>query len=195
MYFIENAIMSLIKFKVSWEEDTATYRKIEIVSSQSFFDFHTCIKFSLQFPENMEGLFYAIDDKRIRGMALSSTVEKNLRGAPELSMKRTPVGALIADPDQKFIYECIHTKAWSFLIEIISINPFNSDLINYPKCIKSEGISPVNFTILSNEKDSVVEIIEKFDLDNTDGFGDEGEDELGLDGLEESSDENFTENL
>jgi hypothetical protein len=177
--------MPLIKFKVSWEEDDATYRNIVLVSSQSFFEFHTCIKFSLQFPENMEGLFYLIDEKRVKGITLSSVVEKNLRGAPELSMKKTPVGALITDPDQKFIYECVHPKAWTFLVEIISISPFDSDLINYPKCIKSEGISPVNFISMATEKDAVAEIVEKYDLNNTEGFGDEGEDETGLDGFGE----------
>ncbi len=169
--------MSLIKFKVSWEEDDATFRNIEIVSSQSFYDFHNCIKFSLQFPEKMEAFFYMIDGRKKVEKTLSSVVEKNLRDAPALSMKKTPVGALITDPEQKFIYECVHPKAWTFLVEIISISPFNSSLINYPKCIKSEGISPVNFGITSSEKDSVVEIVEKYDLDNAEGFGDEGEDE------------------
>ncbi len=190
MCFTENtATMPLIKFKVSWEEDDATYRNIEIVSSQSFYEFHTCIKFSLQLPEKMEGLFYMIDERRNRGTTLSSTVEKNLRNAPELSMVKTPVGALITDPDQKFVYECVHPKGWTFLVEIISISPFNSDLINYPKCIKSEGISPVNFGISPNEKDSVMEIVEKYDLNNTDGYGDEGEDEMGLDSFDEGTSE------
>lgn len=180
MRLLENLIMSLLKFKVSWEEDDATYRNIEIVSSQSFYEFHTCIKFALQFPEKMEGFFYLIDSKKIVQTTLSSVVEKNIRNAPALSMKKTPVGALITDPDQKFLYECVHPKGWSFLIEIISISPFNSDLIKYPKCIKSEGISPVNFAIAATEKDSVVEIVEKYDLDNAEGFGDEGEDEGGF---------------
>jgi len=181
--------MPLLKFKVSWEEDDATYRNIEIVSSQTFYELHTCIKFALQFPEKMEAFFYVIDDKRTKGITLSSTVEKNLRNAPALSMKKTPVGALITDPDQKFIYECVHPKAWTFLIEIITITPFNSDLIKYPKCIKSEGISPVNFGTSPNEKDSVVEIVEKYDLNGAEGFGDEGEDDMGLDEFDEGGEE------
>lgn len=175
---------SLIKFKVSWEEDDSTYRNIEVVSSQSFFEFHTCIKNALQLPESMAGTFYISNDKGGRGLAVSSEVEKNLRNAPELSMKRTPVGALITDPDQKFIYECKHPKGWTFLIEIISVIPFNADLISFPKCIKSEGISPVNFGIIPSAKDGVVEIEEKYDLNNTDGFGDEG-DEMDMESADE----------
>lgn len=188
--------MSLLKFKVSWEEDDATYRNIEIVSGQSFYEFHTCIKFSLQFPEKMEGMFYLIDEKKVRGKAISSEVEKNLRDAPALSMKKTPVGALITDPDQKFIYECVHPKAWTFLVEIISISPFNSNLINYPKCIKSEGISPVNFGISPTEKDGIVEIIEKYDLNGDEGFGEEGEeiaDESEMENMDGG--DNFTEEI
>lgn len=182
--------MSLIKFKVSWEEDDATYRNIEIISSQSFYELHTCIKFSFQLPEKMEANIYAINSKRVFEKTLSSTVEKNLRDAPALSMAKTPVGALIQDPEQRFVYECIHPKAWTFLIEIISILPFNSDIICYPKCIKSEGISPINFGT-TIEKDNIVEIIEKYDLGNDeDGFGDEGEEDMtSLDN--EISEENF----
>jgi hypothetical protein len=38
---------------------------------------------------------------------------------------------------------------------------------------------------MATEKDAVAEIVEKYDLNNTEGFGDEGEDETGLDGFGE----------
>lgn len=168
--------MSLLKFKVSWDEDDATYRNIEIISSQSFFDLHECIKKSLQLPADMHAMLYMVDNKGRRQRALSSEVEKNLRDAPALSMKKTPVGALIQDPEQAFEYECKHPKSWLFNIEIISITPFDSDMISFPRCIKSEGISPINFAQYEQEKKEIFDTQDAFDMmDTEDGFGEEGE--------------------
>lgn len=186
--------MSLIKFKVSWEEDDATYRNIEIVSNQTYYDLHTCIKFAFQLPETMEASFYLSNDKWTKEKEISSTVEKNLRDAPALSMKRTPLGALITEVDQKYIYECVHPKKWVFHLELTALRPMPDLMKNYPVCVKSEGISPSQFGVTGREKDAVVEIEEKYDLgSDEDGFGDEGEDEVGNEEQESGSEDAFFE--
>lgn len=184
--------MSLIKFKISWDEDNATFRDVEVLTSQSFYDLHQCIKTNFQFAETMEASFFMTDDLVIKGKEISSTVEKNLRDAPALSMRKTPIGALMNDPHQRFIYECIHPKSWTLLLEVISLKEFKGEVNTFPRCTKSEGVSPSQFGILGKEKDAVAETLELYDLaGDADGYGDEGEDEI----ISEEDLGNFTEDL
>ena len=43
--------MSLLKFNISWNEDNAIFRDVEVLTNQSFYDLHTCIKKNFQLPE------------------------------------------------------------------------------------------------------------------------------------------------
>ncbi len=183
--------MSLIKFRVCWSDDDTTLRDIEILSGQTYYDLHTIIKKELLMPADMEASFFVSNDFIRKGKEISSTVEKNLRDAVALSMKKTPIGALIVDPHQKFIYECDHIKGWIFNIELITLLPEPIDTDPYPRCIKTEGISPTQLGIIPLVKDSVMEIEERYDLNaNEEGFGDEGEEESSSD---EESEESNTE--
>lgn len=185
--------MSLIKFNISWEEDNATFRDIEVLTAQSFYDLHVCIKQAFQFPENMEASFFMTDDRWQKEREISSVVEKNLRDAPALSMKKTPIGALMQDPHQKFVYVCNHPKAWVLLLEVISLLEDGKPTIVYPRITKNEGLSPSQIGLHHKEKDVVVETLELYDLQDRDGFGDEGEDEIADD--HEVDDNNFTDDL
>lgn len=169
--------MPLIKYRVSWEEDDNSFRELEILSSQSFYDLHSGIKKFFELPATMEASIFTSDDRWVRGRELSSTIEKNLRDAPALSMKKTPVGALMLNPDQRFIYQCVHAKNWVFLIETLALLPEPVVLREYPLLVKSEGIAPSLLGVIPTEKDSVMDIEERYDLGSRDGFGDEGEDE------------------
>lgn len=189
--------MSLLKFKVSWEEDDATFRNIEIVSSQNFYELHTCIKTAFLLPADMEASFFVSNDKWLREKEISSTVEKNLRDAPALSMKRTPLGALVIQPDQRFIYDCLHVKKWCFHLEIASLKPVPEIMKNYPICVKSEGVSPSQFGITGREKDAVLEIEEKYDLaGDEEGFGDEGDDtDSATEDQDTGANDNYTDEI
>ena len=168
--------MPLLKFKISWNEDDSTYRNREILSSQSFFEFHTAIKKCFELPNEMQANFHIIDSRGKISKTISSTVEKNLRDAPALSMKKTPVGALVQDPEQTFQFECIHPKAWKFFVEIITINPDNSQTDQYPKCTKSEGLSPIHYGI-KIEDNPIADILNQFDeLPDDEDFDEEMED-------------------
>ena len=182
--------MPVLKFKVFWSEDSDVFRTIEVLSHQTFNDFHQCIKQSFAYPENTEASFFISNEHWTRGKEISSTVLKNLRDAISLSMIKTPLGALINDPFQKLIYECVAKKSYDFHIQLIEMRMEESTSMNYPICIKSEGTSPNSLDSKMKEKDVVLEIEEKFDLNNEDdGYGDEGEDEI----LNETSEENESE--
>ncbi|HNF71041.1 MAG TPA: hypothetical protein PLP34_01440 [Chitinophagaceae bacterium] len=168
--------MSLIRLKASWKEDDGIFRDLEILSGQTYFDLHLCLKKEFQLPADMEASFFTCDHHWKREREISSTVEKNIRDAAALSMKKTPVGALISDPHQKLLYVCVHPKAWIFEMELITMEhePMRIDL--YPRCVRGEGISPALLGVIPTQKDSVVEIEERYDLNsNEDGYGEDGE--------------------
>ncbi len=187
--------MSLLKFIVSWQEDDSVVRDIEIISSQTFHELHTAIKLFFQLPEVMEGSFFVSDDKWSKGKEISSIVEKNLRDAPALSTKKTPLGALINEPHQKYLYVCTTDKNWIFQLELITINTTANTKVTYPLQTRSEGISPSQFGIKLNDKDAVLEIEEKYDLQSREGFGDEGEEDNAVIDEDQTEDTNFTDDL
>lgn len=184
--------MPLLKFNVRWEDDMNVLRDIEILHSHSFLHLHQEICKAFSFAAGTESEIYVSNDFWHKGQALASDVEKNIRGAAFLSMQKTPIGAFLTEQNQKFIYVPKIAKKWELQIELISINeePKNPSL--YPRCVRTEGISPAQFGTKNIEKDVVMEVEEKYDLseapegeeqdegeDGNDlGFGDsmEGED-------------------
>lgn len=156
--------MPLLKFNLRWDDDINVQRDIEILHSQSFEDFHTIIKKAFVFPPKMEAVMHVSNDVWKKGQAVSSVVEKNIRGAEALSMKKTPIGALLKEQHQKFVYAAQHKKNWGLLIELISMNPDPVDVSPFPRTIREEGVSPATFGKQGTEKDSVAAIEDKFNI-------------------------------
>lgn len=165
--------MPLLKFNLRWDDDINVERDIEILHTQTFADFHLIIKKHFVFPPTMEAVIYVCDDGWKKGQAVSSVVERNIRGAKELSMQRTPIGALLGEQNQKFVYTATHKKNWALTIELISMKPDPIEISTYPKCIREEGVSPATFGKKDDiGKDAVVEIEEKYDLGGVDSDDD-----------------------
>ena len=168
--------MAILRFRVYWEDDDQTYRDIEIEGHQTFFDFHKCIIKAFEFDGKHSASFYVSTDKWEYGMEFNSEVTVNKKGAPSLSMSRTPVSAMIAVPDQKFIYVYNPEKKWVFLVELINVAKEAVYRREYPFILRSEGIAPAQYGIKGVSPDKLVEVEEKYDLAaGIDGFGDEGE--------------------
>lgn len=185
--------MSLLKLRISWSEDDTTFRDIEILSGQTYDELHTILKKEWGLPADMQASFFVSDDLWRKGKEISSTVEKNLRDAVALSMKKTPIGALIVDPHQKFVYVCDHPKAWEFHIDLLTLLKEPADTDAFPRCTKVEGLSPALLGVLPTPKDSVIEVEERYDLNqDEEGFGDEGEGETSEE-EEESHGDEFTQ--
>jgi hypothetical protein len=171
--------MTVLRFRVYWEEDDQTYRDIEILSDHSFMDFHQAILKAYEFDGKHSASFYESNDKWIYGREFNSEVLVNKKDAPALSMIKTPVMALIALPDQKFMYVYDPTKKWTFQVELIGVS---KDLVTkrvYPFVLRKEGIAPAQYGIKGVNPDKIMEIEEKYDLgaeEMAEGFGNEGED-------------------
>ncbi len=169
--------MHVFKFKISWVEDDNIQRDIEIKSSQTYGELHSVIKTAFALPNELEGKFYVSNEAWVKGQALCTLVQKNIKGAVELSCNKTPIGALVNEPNQRFIYLLANDKEWHFYLELILINKETAE-IQLPRITRTEGLSPSE--LMRKGKEILVETEERFDLESNDGFGNEGEDGEGL---------------
>ena len=171
--------MALLRFRIFWEDDDQIYRDVEIKASQTFLEFHKGILTAYEFDGKHTASFFESDDRWSRGRELNSEVLVNKKDAPALSMMRTPVSALVAKPDQKFVYVYDPAKSWTFLVELIGVVKDVDPKHTYPRVFRKEGVGPAQYGIKGVNPDKLVEIEEKYDLsaeDMMEGFGNEGED-------------------
>lgn len=169
--------MPVFKFRVYWEEEDSIYRDIALLSGQTFLQFHETILKAFEFDNKHTAVFYESNDKWMRFRAFSSEVLSNKKDAPELSMVKTPVSALIDNPNKKFIYVYDKVKQWTFLIELIGIEKDENFKVTYPYCFRKEGIAPAQSGIKGIAAERMMEIEEKYDLGKDDmdeqGFSDD----------------------
>jgi hypothetical protein len=169
--------MPLLRFRAYWEEDDQVYRDIEIRPSQSFLDLHKAILVAYEFDGKHTASFWESNEKWEKGLELNSEVLVNKKGAPALSMSRTPVSALTSTPDHKFVYEYDPAKKWTFMVELIGVSQDENPRITYPHVFRKEGVGPAQYGVKGVNLDKLLEIEEKYDLGaDAEGFGSEGED-------------------
>ena len=174
--------MAILRFRVSWEEDDQTYRDIELQGNQTFLDFHKCIVQAYEFDGKHSASFYESSERWQYGREINSEVLVNKKDAPALSMLKTPVSALIALPDQKFIYVYDPTKKWTFHVELIGVSKDEVFKRVYPFILRKEGIAPAQYGVKGVNPDKIMEIEEKYDLgadEMAEGFGEEGAEPTG----------------
>jgi hypothetical protein len=191
--------MTVLRFRVAWEEDDQVYRDIEILTGQSFLVFHQAILKAFEFDGKHSASFYESNDRWQRNREINSEVLVNKKDAPALSMTKTPVSALIGVPDQKFIYVYDPKKEWTFQVELIGVDQEEVTQREYPFMLRKEGLPPAQYGIRGVSGDKLMEIEEKYDLgadDMEDGFGDEGEEKESSEeetGFDEFGSDNFDE--
>ena len=171
--------MPLLRFRVYWEDDDQVYRDIEIRPSQTFLDLHKAIIQAYEFDGKHSASFFESNERWMRtGRELNSEVLVNKKDAPALSMVRTPVSALIATPDHKFVYEYDPAKKWTFLVELIGVSKDEDPRRTYPFVLRKEGVAPGQYGVKGVNLDKLMEVEEKYDLgadEMAEGFGSEGE--------------------
>lgn len=172
--------MPLLRFRVYWEEDDQVYRDIELQTGQTFLDFHQTIIKAYEFDGKHAASFFESNDRWQRNREISSEVMVNKKNAPALSMLKTPVSALVAKPDQKFVYIYDLAKQWVFLVELIGVSKDEDSRKTYPLIVRKEGIAPAQYGIKGIAQDKLMEIEEKYDLgaeEMAEGFGNEGDED------------------
>lgn len=189
--------MPVLKFRVYWEEDESVYRDIAVKPSQNFLQFHQAILTAYEFDSKHKATFFRSNDNWQRGREILLEKDAQPRKAEPLLMSDTPIGAMVRDPNQKFIYLYDYAKNWTFLVELISVAKEENTKLNYPVCVRKEGLAPSQYGTKGLIGDKLVEMEEKYDLNregmSEDGFGEEGEETEGEDdGLEETGGEEET---
>lgn len=172
--------MTILRFRIYWEEDDQTYRDIEIMGNQTFLDFHKAISAAFEFDGKHSASIYESNDKWTYGRQFSSEVLVNKKDAPALSMVKTPVSALVSLPDQKFIYVYDPIKKWTFMVELIGVSKEEVSRRVYPFLLRKEGMAPAQYGVKGVNPDKIMEVEEKYDLgadDMAEGFGNEGDGE------------------
>lgn len=170
--------MPVLRFRIYWEDDDQIYRDVEIRPSQTFLDFHKVILQAFDFDSKHSASFFESNDRWQRARELNSEVLVNKKDAPALSMSRTPVSALVAKPDQKFVYVYDPVKHWTFLVELIGIVKDEDAKRTYPFVLRKEGIGPTQYGIKGADVEKLIEVDERYDLgadEMAEGFGNEGE--------------------
>jgi hypothetical protein len=182
--------MAILRFRVYWEDDDSIYRDIAIRHTQTFFDLHNAILKSYEFDNKHKATFYRSNDNWLRGREISlEQYDKEYKAAP-LLMADTPISSEISNPNQKFIYEYDFNKFWHFMVELINVDKEENKKLEYPICIRTEGIAPSQYGTKGLVDSRLAEMEEKYDLQPDalrDGFGEEGEDETGGGEEEEES--------
>jgi hypothetical protein len=188
--------MAILKFRAYFEEDESVYRDIVIKHTQNFLDLHYAILKAFEFDNKHPATFYRSNDNWQRGREISfEKYDKEYRAEP-LLMEQTTIGSEIKDTNQKFVYVYDFTRNWTFLVELINVSKEESPKIIYPSTTRTEGIGPQQYGTKSLLGNKFNEIEEKYDLNNMEGFSEEGEestetesDELGAESGTEEAEE------
>jgi len=185
--------MAILKFRAYYEDDDSVYRDVMIKHTQSFLDLHYAILKSYEFDNKHKATFYRSNDSWQRGREISlEKYEKEYRAEP-LIMEQTTIGSEIRDTNQRFVYVYDFEKNWTFLLELINVSKDENPRLIYPATSRTEGIGPQQYGTKSLLGNKFNEIEEKYDLNNMEGFSEEGEE--GAESSEGESDEFGTDDV
>jgi hypothetical protein len=185
--------MAILRFRTYWEEDESIYRDVAIRHTQTFLDLHHAILKSYEFDNKHKATFYRSNDAWQRGREISlEQYDKQYKVTP-LLMSDVSIGSEIKDPNQKFVYEYDFNKNWHFMVELIQVDKDENGKLEYPACIRTEGMAPSQYGTKGLVDKRLAEMEEKYDLQPEamkEGFGSEGEeDNMETDEAEEASED------
>lgn len=144
--------MAVYKFKLFIEDNEDIYREIEILSGQTFEDFHHAIQEAYSFDKKHAASFFVSDDywRKEQEITLNKEdleldeyeIKKGV--APKKLMSATKIAKYIESPRQRFMYVFDPAVKWAFCIELMKILPDNPKG-TYPSCVRSIGKSPKQY--------------------------------------------------
>ena len=193
--------MHVYKFKLTIEESDEFLREFEILSNQTFEDFHNAILKSVNFDGMELASFFICNDKWYRKAEVTlldmtdeeqtaqDDEEDDIRVKKPTRMKRfvmnkSVLNTYIEDPHQRLIYEYDFLNLKSFFIELIKIQPADSK-VKYPVCSLSKGEYPkgnvISTSMIPEEFEALYEDTYVEGEENEPGFELEEFDDLSMD--------------
>lgn len=177
---------AVYRFRLIHEDTEDFYRDIDILSNQTFEDFHNAILKSINFNDKQLASFYMSDDHWRRGQEITLMD----MGAEENGtlMKDEMLANRIDDPHQRYIYVYDYLDLWTFNLELIKILPQPEPKEKYPKVSKAVGDAPLQFekghilatnAIFDDDEFADVQgnMVSDEDGDLNEGFGEEENEE------------------
>lgn len=178
--------MSVYKFRLLFDEVEDFVRDYEILSNQTFEDFHNIIIKTINGLNNLElASFYTTDRKWEKTQEIT-LIDMSDNEAPEenrpLIMSNAILSNFIDDPHQRMIYEYDFLLLKTFYIELLKVTEENPK-ITYPICTHSVGELPKAITNIQPDTllEENTEILEEndqdtfFDEDDLEGFSEDFE--------------------
>lgn len=189
--------MAILKFRIYWEEDESVYRDIAIRHTQTFLDLHQAILKSFEFDNKHKATFYRSNDNWQRGREISlEKYDKEYKAEP-LIMAELPLAGEIKGPNQRFIYEYDFNKNWHFMVELINVDKEENAKLEYPACVRIEGLAPSQYGTKGLVDKRLTEMEEKYDLQPEamkDGFGEEDENGESVNDAEDNGEDSSEAN-
>lgn len=144
--------MAVYKFKIVVEDNEDIYREIEILSGQTFEEFHACIQEAFAFDSKHAAAFFVSDDYWRKDQEITLRKEDIELDADEIKsgvspkklMSTTKIAKYIDSPRQRFVYVFDPVVKWTFCIELMKILPDNPKG-KYPSCVRTIGKSPKQY--------------------------------------------------
>ncbi len=144
--------MAVYKFKLFIEDNEDVYREIEILSGQTFEDFHNIIQDAYKFDKKHAASFFVSDDYWRKDQEITlqkedlELDEDEIRKgvSPKKLMSATKIAKYIDSPRQRFIYVFDPAVKWTFCIELMKILPDNPKG-TFPAITKSIGNPPKQY--------------------------------------------------
>ncbi len=144
--------MAVYKFKIFIEDNEDIYREIEILSGQTFDEFHHAIQEAYSFDKKHAASFFVSDDYwrkdqevTLHKEDLELDAEELKKGVPPKKlMSTTKIAKYIESPRQRFMYVFDPAVKWAFCIELMKILPDNPKG-KYPTCVRTIGKSPKQY--------------------------------------------------
>lgn len=144
--------MAVYRFKLFIEDNDDIYREIEILSGQTFEDFHNAIQEAYKFDKKHAASFFVSDDYWRKDQEVTLREEDLPLEEDEINknvslkklMSKTKIAKYIDSPRQRFMYVFDPAIKWAFCIELMKILPDNPKG-EYPVCVKSIGNPPKQY--------------------------------------------------
>jgi hypothetical protein len=183
--------MYTYKFRLFFDEVEDFVRDYELLSEQTFLDFHDIIVRSIDGLDGRElASFYVCDSNwgKLKEITLLDMDDRDddfdQPEIPKTTMEEAILSDLIDDPHQRLIYEYDFLNLKTFFIELLKSSESNDGQI-YPRCTAATGELPKQINI--SQKD----VFDFSDLkdDDYDDMSDEEEDFYSEEDLESLSDD------
>lgn len=133
--------MSILRFRVSFEDYDDIHRDIDLKDDHTFADLLAIILQSIQFDNKHNSEFFLADHNWRKGDRIGEVNAGDSKG----KLAETALINFIDDPHQRFLFTYDLEARWNFTIELIRLISSPDGHVNYPRLVVSAGTAPVQY--------------------------------------------------